>query len=155
MSRKIKRIIELLRQAQGWAGSNGIDNLFQPGLIKEMIIAELLGQIVIAAKRGADTHHLHDPTIKYEHLSCKEGGTGQLDRLFKSPPEKRSDSLTRMTCKRAIYRAVFYRSDQIKVKVTYERSPQVVVAEEIRKLDRSRNVISHVSFSVSWSAREG
>jgi len=76
MSRKIKRIIELLRQAQGWAGSNGIDNLFQPGLIKEMIIAELLGHIVIAAKHGADTHHLHDPTIKNEYLSCKEGGTG-------------------------------------------------------------------------------
>jgi len=60
-----------------------------------------------------------------------------------------------MTRKRAIYRAVFYRSDQIKVKVTYERSPQVVVAEEIRKLDCSRNAISHVSFSGSWAAREG
>jgi len=75
--------------------------------------------------------------------------------MFKSPPEKRSESLTRMTRNRAIYLAVFDRSDQIKVKVIYELSPQVVVAEAIRKLDRSRNAISHVSFFRSWAAREG
>jgi len=66
LSRKIKRIIELLRQAQDLARSNGIDNLFQPGLTKETIIAERLGHTVIKAKRDADAHHPHDPTIKYE-----------------------------------------------------------------------------------------
>ena len=62
-----------------------------------MIIADPLGHDLITSKRDADACDPNDPTIKYEYLSCKEGGSGQLDRMFKEPPEKRAESLARIT----------------------------------------------------------
>ena len=92
-----RKIISLVRKAADLAKTIGIENLLQPGLVKEMIIADILGHVLIHSKRDADAHAAGDPEEKYEYLSCKEGGTGQLDRMFKSPPEKRKESLRRIT----------------------------------------------------------
>lgn len=156
MAREVyRKIIELVRSAANLARSIGISNLLQPGLVKEMIIAELLGHELIHSKRDADAHAPGDPSIKYEYLSCKEGGTGQLDRMFASPTDKRAESLTRITRNRMIYFAVFYAQDQMRVKVIYEINPKVLVQETERQLDCSRNEISHVGFSESWVVANG
>lgn len=156
MSRSIfKQIIQLVEKAQELARSVGIGNLLQPGLVKEMIIADLLGHTVITSKRDADACDSHDPSFKYEYLSCKEGGSGQLDRMFKEPADKRAESMARITRNKMVYFAVFYKANQIRAKIIYELSPEVVVAETIRQLDRSRNAISHVGFSIDWAARNG
>jgi hypothetical protein len=82
MARDIYRtIVELVLKAAELARSVGISNLLQPGLVKEMIIAEILDHELIHSKRDADAHATGDPGTKYEYLSCKEGGTGQLDRI--------------------------------------------------------------------------
>jgi hypothetical protein len=48
MKRKIiRRIIKLMIQAQELALKIGIPNILQPGLVKEMIIAETLGHKLI------------------------------------------------------------------------------------------------------------
>jgi hypothetical protein len=151
----IRKIIDLVVKAQELARSIGISNLLQPGLVKEMIIADLLGHDIITSKRDADACDPEDPTIKYEYLSCKEGGSGQFDRMFKEPPEKRAESLARITRNSMVYFAVFYRKNQIKVKVIYELQPSVVLAETERQLGRSRNAISHVGFSIKWAAENG
>jgi len=119
-------------------------------LVKEMIIADILGHELIHSKRDADAHAADDANKKYEYLTSKEGGTGQLDRMFRAPPEKREESLTRITRNEKVYYAVFYSDNQTKVKVIYELEPQVVLEEAERQLDRSRNVISHVGFSENW-----
>ena len=75
----ISKIIKLVIKAQELALSIGIPNLLQPGLVKEMIISEALGHELITSKRDADACDRNDPSIKYEYLSCYEGGTGQLD----------------------------------------------------------------------------
>jgi hypothetical protein len=156
MAREIIRsIIDLVVRAQALARSIGISNLLQPGLVKEMIIADLLGHTLITTKRDADACDPNDPNIKYEYLSCKEGGSGQLDRMFKEPPEKRAESLARITRNSMVYFAVFCKRDQIKVKVIYELQPSAVLAETERKLDRSGNAISHVGFSIKWAAENG
>ena len=101
MANKVyQEIIRLVVKASELARTVGIDNLLQPGLVKEMIIADILGHELIVSKRNADAHDPNDPTILYEYLSCKEGGTGQFDRMFKSPPEKRRESLKRNLEKR-------------------------------------------------------
>ena len=156
MAREIyRKIIELVLKAAELARTIGISNLLQPGLVKEMIIAELLGHELIHSKRDADAHASDDPNEKYEYLSCKEGGTGQLDRMFKDPPDKRAESLSRITRNRKVYFAVFYADNQTKCKVIYELEPSVVVDETVRQLDRSRNAISHVGFSEEWARRNG
>jgi len=156
MAREIyRKIIKLVLRAAELARSIGISNLLQPGLVKEMIIAEILGHELIYSKRDADAHASDDPTEKYEYLTCKEGGTGQLDRMFKNPADKRAESLNRIRRNRKVYFAVFYKANQTKCKVIYEIEPQLVVEETERQLDRSRNDISHVGFTEEWVRRNG
>ena len=94
MAREIyRKIIELILRAAELARTVSIHNILQPGLVKEMIIADILGHELIITKRDADARDPNDPAILYEYLSCKEGGSGQLDRMFKAPPEKRKESL--------------------------------------------------------------
>ena len=150
-----QQIIALILKASELARGIGIRNLLQPGLVKEMILAEILGHALIHSKRDADAHAVTDPMEKYEYLTCTEGGTGQLDRMFKAPPEKRAESLNRITRNRKIYFAVFYLENQTKCKVIYEIDPNPVLAETIRQLDKSRNDISHVGFSEAWALKHG
>ncbi len=133
----------------------GIPNLLQPGLAKELVIADILGHEVIPAKRQPDARASDDPSIMYEDLSCKEGGSGQFDRMFKAPLEKRERSLDRIRRNHKIYLAVFYTKNQIEVKTIYELEPDVVEREAVRQLDRSQNDISHVGFSIQWSRDHG
>lgn len=151
----IRRIIDLVVKAQELAQSIGISNLLQPGLVKEMIIANTLNHTLISSKRDVDACKPDDPSIRYEYLSCKEGGSGQFDRMFKEPPEKRAQSLARITRNHKIYFAVFYKNNQIKLKAIYELEPAVVLEEAKRQLDRSRNAISHIGFSIKWANRYG
>jgi len=150
-----RRIIRLIMRAAELARSVGIPNLLQPGLVREMIIAEALGHVLISTKRSADAADPDDPSILYEYLSCKEGGSGQLDRMFKAPPDKREESLKRIRRNRKVYLAVFYADDQTKIKVIYEMEPALVVKETERQLDKSRNAISHVGFTEAWAISHG
>ena len=156
MARRIyKQVIDLVRQASRLTRSAGIPNLLQPGLVKEMIIAEILGHELISSKRDADAHDPNNPQITYEYLTCKEGGSGQFDRMYKRPQDKREQSLNRIRRNSKIYFAVFYAENQIEVKTIYELLPHIVEAETNRKLDRSKNDISHVGFSESWARKNG
>src|SRR5260221_7676603 len=93
----IRQIIDLVVKAQELDGSIGIPNLLQPGLVKELMIADVLGHKIISSKRHADACDPKDTSIHYEYLSCKEGGSGQFDRMFKEPQNKRAESLARIT----------------------------------------------------------
>ena len=150
-----RKIIELVLEAAKLARTVGIPNLLQPGLVKEMIIAEHLGHVLIKTKRDADAHAPDNPDEKYEYLSCKEGGSGQLDRMFKEPADKRMESLERITRNKKIFFAVFYENDQTRCKVIYELPVTEVLKETERQLDRSGNKISHVGFSEKWTQEHG
>ena len=145
----------MVLKAADLARAVGINNILQPGLVKEMIIADILGHDLITSKRDADARSKDDPSKVYEYLSCKERGMGQLDRMFKEPDVKRQESLERIRRNDKIYYAVFYENNQTKVKTIYELDTELVVRETERKLDRSRNAISHVGFSQTWVRENG
>lgn len=153
--RIVHRIVALVRQAQELARQLGISNLLQPGLVKEMIIADVLGHNVIHSKRDADAHDPADPNILYEYLSCKEGGSGQFDRMFKEPAEERARSLERIKRNRYVFLAVFYKDDQLRIKTIYQLDSAVVLTEVERQLDRSRNAIPHVGLLIRWARKNG
>jgi len=156
MARNVyRKIIALIREAAKLARSAGIANLLQPGLVREMIVADILGHELIAGKRDADARSPNDPSAVYEYLTCKEGGAGQLDRMFKAPAGKRKASLNRILRNDKIYLAVFYQGDQMRVKIIYELEPGVAAKEAGRQLNRSRNDISHISFSETWAKQNG
>jgi hypothetical protein len=151
----IRRIIRLVIQAQELALKIGITNILQPGLVKEMIIAEILGHELIHSKRDADACDPNDPNTKFEYLSCYEGGKGQLDRMFKEPVEKREESLNRIWRNEKIYFAIFYKENPLKIKVIFEIEPNILVEETEKQLDKSRNAISHVGFTEKWASLNG
>ena len=152
---RYKPLIKLVREAFTLARSLGIPNLLQPGLAKELVIADILGHEVIPAKRQPDARDPLNHSILYEYLSCKEGGSGQFDRMFKSPWNKRQNSLERIRRNYKIYLAVFYKHDQFKVKTIIELDPGVVERETVRQLDSSSNDISHVGLTVRWCKSNG
>jgi len=151
----ISEIIKLVRKAQILALKIGIPNILQPGLVKEMIISEILEQELIISKRNADACDKNNPSIKYEYLSCYEGGSGQLDRMFKAPLEKRAESLNRITRNKMIYLAIFYKKNPLRVKVIYKIKPSVLLKETENQLDKSKNKISHVGFNENWAKHNG
>jgi hypothetical protein len=148
-------IINLVKQAFEIARKMGIKNLLQPGLVKEMIIAEILGHLLVTSKRDVDACNPNNPEEKYEYLSCAEGGSGQLDRMFSRPREKREESLYRIRRNKLIYFAIFNKANQIEVLRIYEIEPNKLIEETIRQLDISSNAISHVGFSEAWAKNNG
>lgn len=151
----IHEIVKYIKQAQLIAKEHGFSNLLQPGLIKEMIVADILKHDVHKTKHAADAFDPKDPTIQYEYLTCFEKGSFQLDRMFKHPPEKREKSLLRISRNRAIYCAVFEAENPLTVSVIYEVPVETMLAEAIRILNASTNDISHMGFSPKWASING
>ena len=154
MAQSIKQqVIELLLKASALAGQVGITNILQPDLIKEMMLAEILGHQLITTKRDADAHAIDNENEKYEYLTCKEGGSFQFDRMYSEPESKRKKSLERITRNAKIYFAVFYANNQLKCKIIYELNPDDVLGEAETQLDNSGNQISHIAFSIRYVSR--
>ena len=129
--------------------------MLQPGHVKELIIADTLGHDVHKTKHETDAYDPSDPNLKYEYLSCFEAGTFQLDRMFKFPPDKRAKSLARITRNHKIYCAVFKEESPLTVVTIHEVEVAELLEETKRQLDRSRNDISHVGFTIRWVQENG
>lgn len=151
----IRQIIRYVRQAQEIATQHGFKNLLQPGLVKELVVADILGHEVHRTKHEPDAFDPSDPSRKFEYLSCFEGGTFQLDRMFKSPADKRAKSLDRIKRNAAIYCAVFDEESPLDVLAIYEVPVDAMLREAERQLDASRNEISHVGFTIKWAQQNG
>ncbi len=80
-----KRIIRAAQHLYSDGLAHGIRNIFQPGLIKEIIIADILGHRVISNKRLPDACSATDESVFYEYLTCEERGSWQIDRMFSKP----------------------------------------------------------------------
>jgi hypothetical protein len=150
-----KRIVSLIREAQEIAKQEGYNNILQPGFVKEMVVADILGHQVHKTKHEPDATDLSDASIKYEYLSCFQNGSFQFDRMFKNPIEKRQKSLQRITRNHKIYCAVFAKESPLDVLEIFEIEPEVVLKETERQLNLSSNDISHVGFNVKWARTNG
>jgi hypothetical protein len=151
----IHQIVEYILKAQEIATLYGYKNLLQPGMVKELIIGDILGHEVHRTKHEPDAWEPNNPEIKYEYLSCVEGGTFQLDRMFKSPVEKRTKSLNRISRNSTVFCAVFDAEHPLTVRVIYKLPVEIVLQETERQLDASSNDISHVGFTVKWCEKNG
>jgi hypothetical protein len=151
----IDEIVAHINKAQEIAQRNGIKNLLQPGLVKELILASILEHQVKPSKHDSDAFDPNDPARQFEYLSCLEGGTFQLDRMRKSPPEKRAKSLERITRNSKIYCAVFSENSPLTPRVIYEVEVAPFRSESERQLDASANDISHIAIPIAWVQKHG
>ena len=151
----IQQIIDYIRQAQAIASQHGFKNILQPGLVKEMIIADILGHEVHRTKHDADAYDPADPSRQFEYLSCLQGGTFQIDRLLKKSANKRAKSLERITRNATIYCVLFDKQCPLDVLAIYKVPMDVMLRDAERKLDASSNEISHVGFTIKWAQQNG
>ena len=151
----IHQIVEHITKAQEIATLYGYKNLLQPGMVKELIMGDILGHEVHRTKHEPDAWDANNPDLKYEYLSCVAGGSFQLDRMFKSPANKRAKSLLRTTRDTAVYCAVFDAAHPLTVQIIYLLGVDKVLEEAERQLDASSNDISHISLSIKWCEQNG
>jgi hypothetical protein len=151
----IQEIVRLVKEAQVIASKHGWENILQPGLIKEMVIADILNHEVHKTKHQADAFEYGKPEVGFEYLTCKQGGTFQIDRVFKHPPEKRQKSLKRIIRNQAIYCAVFDSTNTLQVQEIWHLDIRTFLDEVIKQLEASSNDISHIGVTIKWVRQNG
>ena len=127
-----------------YKNENGFEqDLLTPGFIKEWKVSEILGHECHKTKHGADAYS-KDGKEKYEYLSCKEGGSFQLDRIHE-------DNLHRVERNDAIFFALFDKQNGLECKCIWKCDTPTFLAEVKNKIASARKESSkHVSFSINW-----
>lgn len=147
------QIIDLLKQTQKLAEDKyGITNILQPGVIKELIMAEILGHSLVPQKDLPDAqdakgnYYEYLASIRRVNVKTNKGCSFQMDRLTKN-------NLTRVTRNKAFYFGIF--KNHLEIDEIWEVTVPVVLAEVQRQLDNCKNEIAHVNFLLKWLTENG
>ena len=141
----VHEIIRHIREAQRLASAIGITNILQPGVVKELILADLLRHTIMPSKDKADAEDAEGN--HYEYLcSLERSNNFQIDRVTRQ-------NLHRITRNKCFYFAFF--SDAITVSSVYSVDTHTVLREVERQLAKSKNPISHTNLTGGWVRRNG
>jgi len=146
-------LFALLKEAQRIAfEKHGVPNILQPGVIKELMMAEILGHDLIPQKDSADAKDKTGSTYEYlasirrVNVATNKGCSFQMDRIT-------SKNLHRVTRNKAFYFGIF--KDHLEVEEIWEVDIPVVIAEVKRQLEKCKNDIAHVNFLLGWLEENG
>jgi len=134
------------------AGSSRIQNILQPGIIKELIIANILGHTLIPEKALPDAKdekgnfYEYLSSINRKNVETNKGSSFQVDRVTK-------DNLNRIKRNSAFYFAFF--KDHPTIEEIYKVETKDVLEEAIRQLNSCKNNIAHVNFLTKWVKSTG
>ena len=123
-------------------------DLLTPGFLKEVIIGGHLGHHVHRTKHGPDAYLDESEKECYEYLSCKEGGTFQLDRIDEN-------NLYRITRNDAFFFALFSKNNPLEAVKIYRVETDVVLAEAMRKIANMSKSSKHIGFGMPWTRENG
>lgn len=148
-----ENLIDLLRHAQAIAfKKHSVPNILQPGIIKELIMAELLGHELVPQKDSADAKDARGGTYEYlasikrVNVKTNKGCSFQMDRMTKDNPH-------RVTRNSAFYYGVF--ANHLEVYEIWKVEIPVVLSEVLRQLDKCKNDIAHINFLLKWLENNG
>jgi len=126
-----------------YKNQNGFEqDLLTPGFVKEWLISDILGHDCHKTKHGADAYS-KDGKEKYEYLSCKEGGSFQLDRIHKG-------NLHRIERNDSFFFAQFDKDNGLKCKRIWKGNTDVVLEESIKKIESMSDSSKHIGFTSKW-----
>ena len=123
-------------------------DLLTPGFLKEVIIGGILGHHVHRTKHGPDAYADKSEEVCYEYLSCKEGGSFQLDRIHE-------ENLYRITRNDAFFFALFSKDNSLQAVKIYRVETDVVLAEAVRKISNMKESSKHIGFGHKWTKENG
>ena len=143
----------LLKEAQQIAlEKHGIPNILQPGVIKELMMAEILEHDLIPQKDSADAKDKNGKSYEYlasirrVNVTTNKGCSFQMDRVTPS-------NLNRVIRNKAFYFGIF--KDHLEVEEIWKVETPVVLAEVKRQLGKCKNDIAHVNFLLNWLKENG
>ena len=129
--------LNILKNVKGFE-----QDLLTPGFVKEWMASEILGHDCHKTKHGADAYSL-DGKEKYEYLTCKEGGSFQLDRIHK-------DNLHRIERNDAFFFALFDKDNGLECKTIWKCDTPTFLAEAKVKIESMSQSSNHISFGKKW-----
>lgn len=146
-------LFDLLKEAQRIAIEKyGVPNILQPGVIKELMMAEILGHDLIPQKDSADAKDKNGNSYEYlasirrVKVTTNKGCSFQMDRVTQN-------NLNRVTRNKAFYFGIF--KDHLEVEEIWKVEIAVVLAEVKRQLEICKNDIAHVNFLLKWLEENG
>jgi hypothetical protein len=146
-------LFELLKKAQKIALiKHGVTNILQPGVIKELMMAEILGHDLIPQKDSADARdkdgnfYEYLASIRRVNVKTNKGCSFQMDRVT-------PNNLTRVTRNSAFFFGIF--RDHLEVEAIWRLETSVVFEEVRRQLNSCKNEIAHVNFLLKWLEKNG
>lgn len=146
-------IIELLKRTQEIAKEKyGITNILQPGVIKEMIMAEILGHGLVPQKDLPDAQDKHGnfyeylASIRRINVKTNKGCSFQMDRVTPT-------NLSRVTRNSAFYFGIF--KTHLEIEEVWRVEIPIVLTEVQRQLQNCKNDIAHVNFLLKWLEKSG
>ena len=149
---KIVASLSMLDKAQTTLRQEGVDNMTQPGILKEMRMAEKLNHSVIQDKHYPDA--IDGNGNFYEYLSCQSHAKNfAIDCMFSRPKTDKQKSLERITRNKKIYCGIF---DGIKLLEIYEVSTQKFLEYTEDNLSRrdkngkSKNREHTINYTLKW-----
>ena len=145
--------MDLLKRTQEIAEDKyGITNILQPGVIKELIMAEILGHGLVPQKDLPDAqdseggYYEYLASIRRVNVKTNKGCSFQMDRVT-------STNLKRVTRNAAFYFGIF--KTHLEIEQIWRVEIPVVLAEVKRQLDNCKNDIAHVNFLLKWLEANG
>lgn len=146
-------LFDLLKAAQRIAlEKHGVPNILQPGIIKELMMAEILGQDLVPTKDAADAmdkdgnFYEYLASIRRVDVPTNKGCSFQMDRVTRN-------NLKRITRNKAFYFGIF--KDHLEVEEIWRVEIPLVIAEVKRQLENCKNDIAHVNFLLRWLEKSG
>ena len=140
-------LIKHLKSAQQIANLNyGIENILQPGVIKEMIMADILNHTLITQKDSSDAKDFEGTyeylaSIRRINVKTNKGCSFQLDRITEK-------NLFRITRNKAFYFGIF--KNHLDIEQIWRVETDIILKEVNRQLEKCKNEIAHVNFLLSW-----
>lgn len=104
---KMDKAVDLILKADIILKECGFENTSQAGLLKEIMMAGILGHIVITDKHLPDAYNPLNEEEKYEYLSCQKNKTFAIDGMFSRPEIDKKQSLKRITRNESFYCGIF------------------------------------------------
>jgi len=138
-------LVERLNELKNEMGFE--QDLLTPGFIKEVIIASKLNHYVHRTKHGPDAYSDSSESVSYEYLTCKKGGSFQLDRIHEG-------NLHRIERNDKFYFSSFNK-DGISLEEVYEVETDKVLTEGKVKIKNMSPTSKHIGFSLTWVKNNG
>ena len=145
-------IMDLLKRTQDIAERKyGITNILQPGVIKELIMAEILDHGLVPQKdlpdaQDSEGFYEYLASIRRVNVKTNKGCSFQMDRVT-------STNLTRVTRNAAFYFGIF--KTHLEIEQIWRVEIPTVLTEVQRQLNNCKNEIAHVNFLLKWLHANG